>query len=382
MSHKPVSAGLPAVEIDLDALCANYRTVKAAAPGAAIAAVVKCDAYGLGVAPIAKALAAREGAQKFFVAYPHEGAELRAAIAGHASDAAIYVFNGPSEESMALFAEFALTPVLNSREQARLWASARPGVAAAVHIDTGMNRLGAPPGEISDIAALRGLKVSLVMSHLACGSDPGHEMNKRQHLAFERISAAFPGARRSLSASAGAFMGPLYHYDIVRPGVALYGASPFDRPDPRLRPVARLTAPVLQIREVAAGECAGYGATLVFRAPARLATVALGYGDGFLRAAGEKGAAFLGGALCPVAGRISMDLIILDITKALEPVEIGDRAEFFGRRLPIEEAAAAAGTISYELLTGLGGRLSRQYLLDGRPTSTGEIDGAAEGKSR
>lgn len=382
MSHKPVSAGLPAVEIDLDALCANYRTVKAAAPAATIAAVVKCDAYGLGIAPIAKALAAREGATKFFVAYPQEGAELRAAVARHAADAAIYVFNGPSEDSLELFGEFALTPVLNSREQARLWAAARPGVAAALHIDTGMNRLGAPPEEISDIAALRGLRISLVISHLACGSDPGHEMNKRQHLAFERISAAFPGVRRSLSASAGAFMGPLYHYDIVRPGIALYGGGPFDRPDPRLRPVATLTAPVLQIRDVAAGESAGYGATHVFRAPARLATVGLGYGDGFLRAAGEKGAAFLGGGVCPIAGRISMDFVILDITKAPEPIEIGDRAEFFGKRLPIEDSAAAAGTICYELLTGLGGRLSRQYLLDGRPTSPDEIDGAAEGKSR
>jgi alanine racemase len=382
MSHKPVSAGLPAVEIDLDALCANYRTVKAAAPGAAIAAVVKCNAYGLGAAPVAKALAARAGAQKFFVAYPLEGAELRAALARLAPDAAIYVFNGPTEASLDLFAECALTPVLNSREQARLWAAARPGIAAALHIDTGMNRLGAPLDEISDIASMRGLKVSLVMSHLACGSDPGHEMNQRQHVAFERASAAFPGARRSLSASAGAFMGSAYHYDMVRPGIALYGAGPFDRPDPRLRPVATLTAPVVQIREVAAGQSAGYGAAQVFRAPARLATVALGYGDGFLRAAGEKGAAFLGGAPRPIAGRISMDLITLDITKATEPVEIGDRAEFFGRRLPIEEAALSAGTISYELLTGLGGRLSRQYLLDGRPISPDEIDGAAEGKNR
>ena len=376
----PLPASLPCVEIDLDAVCANYRTIKAAAPGADVAPVVKCNGYGLGAAPVARVLAAREGARKFFVAYAGEGAELRKALAGTAPNAAIYVFNGPDEETLEAFAGFALTPVLNGRDQARLWAAARPGAPAALHIDTGMNRLGAPASELSDIAAMRGLKITLVLSHLACGADPGHEMNRRQHLAFERASAEFPDARRSLSASAGAFMGSIYHYDVVRPGIALYGAGPFDRPDPRLKPVATLSAPVVQIRRAGAGESAGYGATLHFRRDSRLATVALGYGDGLPRAASEKGAAFLGGALCPIAGRVSMDLIILDVTNAPEPIEIGQRAEFFGRRFPIEEAARTADTITYELLTALGGRLYRQYLLDGRPIDADNIGGAAEGK--
>lgn len=373
-------ASVPQVEIDLDAVCANFRTLKAAAPGADIAPVVKCNGYGLGAAPVARVLAAREGARKFFVAYASEGAALRKALTRPAPGAVIYVFNGPDAETLDAFAEHALTPVLNSRNQARLWAAYRPDIPAALHIDTGMNRLGAPAGELSDIAAMRGLKITHVMSHLACGADPGHEMNRRQHLAFERVCARFPGARRSLSASAGAFMGSIYHYDLVRPGIALYGASPFDRPDPRLKPVATLTAPVLQIHFAGTGGSAGYGATRTFKKDTRLATVGLGYGDGFPRAASGKGAAFLGGALCPIAGRVSMDLIILDVTNAPEPIEIGQRAEFFGRRLPIEDAAQAADTIAYELLTGLGGRLYRRYLLDGRPIDADNIDGASEGK--
>ncbi|HOP18977.1 MAG TPA: alanine racemase [Amphiplicatus sp.] len=370
-------ASTPAVEIDLDAVRANFRTLKSAAPAAEISAVVKCDAYGLGAMAVARTLAAFEQCRTFFVAYPHEGVDLRSALGDLAPNAKIYIFNGPSAETLGAFEEGALTPVINSREQARLWAGARPGAIAALHVDTGMNRLGANERELSDIAATRGLKIGLVMSHLACGFDPGHDMNRRQHLAFEKACAEFPGVKRSLSASAGAFMGPAYHYDLIRPGIAIYGAGPFDRPDPRLKPVARLVAPVVQLRQAKAGESAGYGAACTFRKDARLATVALGYGDGFLRTGSEKGAAFVGGALCPIAGRISMDLIILDVTNAPQPIEIGDKAEFFGPQHPIEDAAEAAGTIAYELLTGLGARLHRRYLLDGRPVEPDAVGAAA-----
>lgn len=373
--HAPPAAR-PFVEIDLDAVCANYRTLKTAAPGAEIAAVVKCDAYGLGAGPIARVLAEREHCRTFFVAYPHEGAALRKALEKAAPGAKIYVFNGPTADTVGAFDAFALIPVLNSREQARLWATLQPGVPAALHVDTGMNRLGAPMDDVSDISAMRGLKLSLVISHLACGSEPGHEMNARQHAVFEKLSAQFPGAGRSLSASAGAFKGPAYHYDLIRAGVALYGVGPFDRPDPRLRPVATLFAPVVQLRDVKAGEAAGYGATHVFRKDARLATVALGYGDGYPRALSNRGSAFLGGGPCPIVGRVSMDLTILDISNAPQAIEIGDKAEFFGPRLAIEHAAEAAGAIAYELLTGLGGRLHRRYLFDGRP-----VDADALGES-
>jgi alanine racemase len=350
----------PNVDIDLDALCANFRMLAALAPESEIAGVVKCDAYSLGAREIARALAEREACRTFFVTYAEEGIAVREALAGAARDALIYVFNGPFEDNVSTFAVHGLTPIINTLAQAQLWSRASKGAPAAVHIDTGINRLGAPLGDIETIAALR-LNVDLVMSHLACSSGPD-PMNERQRLAFEKAAALFPGAKRSLSASGGALLGTPYHYDLVRPGAALYGVSPSDRPDARIRPVATLTAPVLQIRRVAAGESAGYGATKRFEQPATLATVGLGYGDGFPRAASNRGSAFVGGALCPIAGRVSMDLIILDVTNAAQTVEIGDRAEFFGPRLAIEDAAAACGAIGYELLTGLGARVGRRYL--------------------
>lgn len=348
----------PTVDIDLDALCANYRFLKSAAAGAECAAVVKCDGYGLGAAPIARALAG-EACAAFFVTYPQEGVALRRALNG--AGARIYAFNGPDAASLAQFREAALIPVLNSLAQATLWAGAAPGAPAALHIDTGMNRLGASSAETKAIAALKNINIELVMSHLACPAlEPG-PMNDRQRLAFETAAALFPQARRSLSASGGALMDKRFHYDLIRPGLALYGACPFDRPDARLIPVARLTAPVIQLRRAGAGETIGYGATCTLKRASRLATVALGYGDGYPRAAGDRGRAIIGGAAFPIAGRVSMDLIVLDVTDAPAEVACGQRAEFFGPALAIENAAAAAGTLAYELLTGLGPRIRRRY---------------------
>lgn len=357
----------PLVDIDLDALCANFRALAAASPGATPAAVVKCDGYGLGAAPVAQALAIQENCSIFFVAYPHEGAQLRAALARCAPDATIYVFNGPHEETLAAFDAHRLIPVINSLEQARLWAHARPGAPAALHVDTGMNRLGAPPSELDDIAALDGLSATLILSHLACSSDPPHEMNPRQRALFEKAAARFPGAARSLAASSGALLPAPYHFELTRLGVGLYGVSPLDIPDGRIAPVARLSAPVIQLRDAAAGESVGYARTHVLAATRRLATVALGYGDGLPRIIGNRGTAYLGGARCPIVGRVSMDLTVLDVTDAPAPVRLGDRAEFFGPSLPIEETAAACLTIGYELLTSLGGRVRRRYLWRAAP---------------
>jgi alanine racemase len=354
----------PTVDIDLDALCANFRTLRAAAPSAECAPVVKCNGYGLGAGALARALAEREGARSFFVTYAQEGMRLREALAAIGGAAVIYVFNGPQEATLDVFRSARLTPVLNSIEQARLWARSS-SAEAALHVDTGMNRFGAPRSELAEIARIKGLAVSLVMSHLACASEAGNPMNSRQRALFLEAAASFPNARKSLSASGGALAGPEFHFDLIRPGVALYGASPLDRPDKRLQPVATLTAPVVQLREAGKGDACGYGATRTFDGPVRLATIALGYGDGFLRGASGRSAAWLGGALCPVAGRVSMDLVVLDVSKTPQPVAIGDRAEFFGRRRPIEDAAAAAGTIPYELLTALGARVRRRYLSAG-----------------
>ena len=353
---KPTQQG-PWVDIDLGALCANYVMIQEAAPDAEGAPAVKCDAYGLGMAPIARALAAQAKCRSFFVVYPEEGAALRAALKDGAPR--IYCFAGPTRETLPLFENAALTPALNSLEQAKLWTDHMPGVDAAIHIDTGMNRLGAPASALAAIAALKGLKATLVMSHLACASEPAHPKNKIQREKFIAAAAHFPGARLSLAASAGALMGKYYQFDMVRPGIALYGGSPFDNDDPSIRPVAALRAPILQVRNLPAGETVGYGATFTARAPTRIATVALGYGDGFPRAAEGKGAAVVNGERAPVAGRVSMDFVTLDVTALKNPPKEGDIAEFFGPGLRLHDAAAATGRVAYDLLTGLGGRVDR-----------------------
>jgi len=364
----------PVLEIDLAALCRNYRFLADTAPNAEAAGVVKCDAYGLGAAAVARALMRHEKCRSFFVAYSEEGARLREAI-GPEPD--IYIFNGPFETYLDAYRACRLIPIINTHEQARLWVANMKRAPVAIHIDTGMRRLGMRPENAQELAANGGLNVSLVMSHLACASDPAHPMNARQCEATGKLRELFPGARVSLSSSGGAMMGANYAFDMTRLGVGLYGVSPHDAGDPDIESVARLTAPVLQVQEIEAGETVGYGATFTANRKSVLATVSLGYGDGYPRAASNRGAAVLGGVRCPIAGRVSMDLIVLDATDASKRPEIGDRAEFFGPGMPIDEAAAASGTIGYELLTGVGGlskpqsalgvRVERRYLWNGAP---------------
>jgi len=350
----------PWAEIDLDALCANYALIAQAAPNAQVVPAVKCDAYGLGAGPVARALAERSKCEAFFVVYAEEGAALRAALAN--AQAKIYCFAGPTPETLALHEQARLTPVLNSVEQAQLWAARAPAVEAAVHIDTGMNRIGAPVSAAAEIAKVAGLNITLVMSHLACASDPSHAKNREQRDRFISAASHFPGARLSLSASAGALMGKDYQFDMVRPGIALYGGSPFDSDDARIKPVVSLRAPVVQLRELAPGETVGYGATFTAQRPTRIAVVALGYGDGYPRGAAGAGAAIVNGERAPIAGRVSMDFITLDVTDLKNPVKLHDYAEFFGTGLRLHEVAAASGRVAYDLLTGLGGRVDRRYL--------------------
>ncbi len=352
-------AARPWVDIDLAALCANYAMIRAQAPAAETAAVVKCNAYGLGMEPVATALAEREKCRTFFVAYAQEGAALRNLL--NSADAKIYVFNGPTAETTPLYERAALTPVLNSLEQAKTWVRLRPGAPAALHIDTGMNRLGAPASEITEIAALQGLSIELTMSHLACSSDPANPMNDAQREKFLELAAAFPNARKSLAASGGTLIDARFHFDLVRPGIALYGGSPFDVDDVRIKPVARLCAPVIQVRTIAAGEAVGYSATFAARTQTRIATVALGYGDGIPRAGSGRAEAFIAGGRARIAGRVSMDLISLDLAGLTPDVQAGDYAVFFGEEVSLFEAAAACGTFPYEMLTGLGRRIERRY---------------------
>lgn len=339
------------VEIDLDAAAANWRFFAETAAPAACAAVVKADGYGLGAAALARAFQAA-GARTFFVAAPGEGADVRAALVA-ADDAEIFVLDGFRPGDAATFAAAALRPVINSAEQARDWlAAGRPGGACAVHIDTGMSRLGAPATEIATLTAAP-LSPALVMSHLACGGDPGSPMNAAQRTRFLAAAAAFPGARRSLSASGGAMLGPDYAFDLIRPGVGLYGGSPLDQGGPKLAPVARVTAPVLQVRTIEAGATIGYGATFTAPQTMQVATVGAGYADGLLRSLSGRGYAVIAGARRPFLGRVSMDLITVDATGL--DVRPGDEAELIGPALGVDEVAAAAGTLAYELLTSLRG---------------------------
>ncbi len=363
----------PLFEIDLAAICENFRALALATPGATPAGVVKCDAYGLGADAVGRALQQREGCRVFFVAYSEEGAALRNALGG---DAEIFVFNGPFPETLSTYRDCKLTPVVNTLEQAALWRAEMSGAPAAIHVDTGMHRLGLPPKDLAKLRSNGTLNVSLIMSHLACASDETHQMNSRQLKLFSEIAGQFPNARKSLSSSGGALIGKEFAFDLTRLGVGMYGVSPLDSGAAPMKPVARLTAPVIAVHEVRAGETVGYGATYAASRDSVLATVSLGYGDGFPRSGSNRAAAYVAGAICPVAGRISMDLIVLDVTSASPPA-IGDRAEFFGPNLLIDNAAASCGTIGYELLTaigglarprkGLGARVLRRYLWNGAP---------------
>ncbi len=344
----------PVAHIDLDALVANWRMLARRAEGAQAAAVVKAGAYGLGVEPVAKALA-RAGCRRFYVAWPDEGAAVRKVLGAGPE---IAVFHGPGADSLPVFSRHALEPVLNSPDQIALWLSAGIDAPASLHVDTGMNRLGVSPADWSGAAQVMKTPHRLV-SHLACGDDPAHEMNNRQLQLFGEAAHLWPGAKRSLSATAGVYLGPAYTLDEIRPGIGLYGGGPRPASGEAPRPVLRLVSPILQVRDIGAGEPAGYGASWTAPRACTLATVGLGYADGFIRAASNKGHGVLHGSRRPIVGRVSMDLVILDVTGV--DAKPGDEVEFLGAEMPLGEQADAMGTIDYEILTRLSSRARRVW---------------------
>jgi alanine racemase len=360
-----LSAAEARLTVDLDALAANFATLRAQAPAAEVAPVVKADGYGLGAAPIALRLWA-EGARCFFVARVSEGEELRRAL-GPDRPAEILVLDGAPTGALARIAAAGLTPVLNSMaqvEEAAAFSAGRNRLPVGLHIDTGLNRLGLRVEEAAALAQapgrLAGLELGLVMSHLACGPSPDHPMNRRQLDAFRDAAALFPDARRSLANSAGTFLGPDYHFDVVRPGITLYGGGPEERHDPRIRAVARMEAPILQVRAVPPGESVGYDATFTAERPMRVAIIPLGHADGMMRALAGKGFAVFEGARRPILGCVSMDLIAIDVT-GCEAARPGALVEMIGPSALVDDVAAAAGTISYEILVRLSGRAERVY---------------------
>ncbi len=355
----------PAIlEIDLAAIAANYRLLVARAAGAEVAPAVKADAYGLGAARVAPVLAAA-GARTFCVAQLDEALALRPLL----PDARLQVLNGclPGEERD--FVAAGLVPVLNSLEQVRLWqAAARAAgrrLPAVLHVDTGISRLGLPPEELAllrqDGAALADLQLETVMSHLACSDELAHPLNAQQRERFLAASRLFPGVPRSLAASAGIFLGGDYLFDQVRPGYALYGGNPTVGVNP-MRPVVTLRARILQVRRVDSPTTVGYGASHRVGGPTRLATLGLGYADGFFRALSNRGRLYLDGVPLPIVGRVSMDLTVVDVSALPEAKALpGTLLDVLGPAQDIDALAADAGTIGYELLTQLGRRYQRHY---------------------
>ncbi|YBW39765.1 alanine racemase [Nitrobacter sp. TKz-YC01] len=375
VSGMPADTGAAAsatgtLTVDLDAIVANWRKLEKTAVPAECAGVVKADAYGCGARPVVRALSAA-GCRTFFVATLDEARVVRAA----ASSADIYVLDGFFQDCGDAFATINCRPVIGDLNELAEWDvfCRRTGWAggAAIHIDTGMNRLGLTLDEAQGILSRINAGdhgITLVMSHLACAESLHHPLNASQVAAFREIARQFSGVPASLANSSGVFLGARYQFDLVRPGAALYGVNPTPEAANPMQPVVELKARIVQTRSIDKGESVGYGATWTARRPTRLAVVSAGYADGYFRAGGSndgtRGAeVVVAGTRCPVAGRISMDLLAVDITD-LPPhagVRRGHVATLIGEGITVDELAHHFGTIGYEVLTSLGGRYHRIY---------------------
>ncbi|MBX3479612.1 MAG: alanine racemase [Caulobacter sp.] len=354
----------PRLLINLDALAANYHTLKGVGMGVEVAPVVKADAYGLGAVKVSERLW-EEGARTFYVARLSEGEVLREAMGARQAD--ILVFDGAAPGSGPRLKAANLVPVLNSLEQIARWRAEADGppLRAALHVDTGMNRLGLTMDEIAMLARrpaeLAGLEVGWILSHLACADEPGNLMNAVQRQKFDDARFLFRQARASLANSAGVFISPTYAFDQIRPGISLYGGDPTGLHSARFETVATLEAPILQVRRVAPGETIGYGGDFKARRPMRVAIIGIGYADGVLRSASKGGRVWYADGPRPVLGQVSMDLTAVDITDVPETEDFGDMVEVFGPNLSLDAAAAGAGTSAYELLVRIGSRSERYW---------------------
>ena len=369
-----IPASAPGVlVIDLSALVRNYAKLCEIAAPAECAAVVKGDGYGLGARQIGLALF-EAGCRTFFVATLAEGRALREVL----PDAAILVLDGLFPGSAAEFVAARLQPVLGSIEEIGEWATfcrdRQARFPAAIHVDTGMNRLGLKAADRRVLDSrpniLEGFPVSLLLSHLACADTPDHPKNAAQRADFAAFTRLFPQTRLSLANSAGVFLGADFRFDLVRPGIAIYGGNPFaGRPNP-MQPVVRLYGRIAQVGEAEAGETIGYGGALHLKRRTRYVSVSTGYADGYMRQLGswdgrDGAVAYIGDRPLPILGRVSMDLIMFDATGIPpEAARRGGFVELLGPRFTVDHAAALAGTIGYEILTSLGARYHRIYTGD------------------
>ena len=346
--------------VNLSAIRANFRLLKNRHAKGSIAAVVKADAYGLGIKGIAPALW-EEGCRTFFVATLDEGITLRKIL----PDARIGVFNGLLAKQEKKYLRYRLTPVLNDVGQVECWEKAAPTAPAMLHVDTGMTRLGLNASEVRKIASHhRDLPsvIGYLLSHLACSGEPEHPKNAEQLMRFRQTMQLLPRVRGSLCNSSGLFLPSKFHFDMARPGCALYGINPTNGDNP-MQQVAMLSAPLLQIRTLERNETIGYGGTYKAAKGSRIAVAALGYADGWLRANGNNGFAFVEGHKVPLAGRVSMDMVALDISQI--PPQLltpKTRAEFINAEQTVDDIAKACNTIGYEIVTRIGARVEREYL--------------------
>jgi len=349
--------------VDLGALAHNHAVLRSEATGAEVAPVLKADGYGLGAGPLGARLY-DEGARSFFVARLSEGEALRTALTPN-RPATIYVLDGFTAGSGPRLAAANLTPALSTLPQisaAQAWAGGGL-MPVALHIDTGMNRQGLAPDQARALAQstdrLSGLDIGLVMSHLGSAESPKNPRNARQLAVFLEVRHLFPQARASLSASAGAFLGPDYRFDMVRPGVSLFGGGPEERPDERLMAVAKLTAPIADIRNLRPGDILGYGDSVRISAPTRVAVVAAGYADGIIRAGKSGGYAWFGGARRRLL-IVTMDLLVIELGDA--EAAPGDEVELLGPNALLDDLAKASGSVAHEVLVRLSRRAERTYL--------------------
>lgn len=356
--------------IDLGALQENYRLLRDLAAPAECAASVKANAYGLGIERVGPALY-KAGCRRFFVALPSEGITLRRLL----PKAKINILHGLLPETESAYLEYGLDPVLNSLEDIRTWSvfakECGQKLHALLHLDTGMTRLGMLEPDIRKLAAdpsmLAGLEIDYVMSHLACADTPGHPLNRQQLEKLRRFRALLPApldtAPVSFANSAGIFLGPDYHFDMVRPGIALFGGNPRAAGPNPMKEAVRLRARILQVQDVDSQFHVGYGATFRTEKSTRIASVSVGYADGYFRALGNKAECAIRDIKVPVIGRVSMDIITIDVSKVpREDCKAGDFVDLIGGAVPLDDVAAHAGTIPYEILTALGSRYYREYL--------------------
>lgn len=361
------------ITVDLGRIARNWQSLARFVAPSTCAAVVKANAYGLGADRIIPALA-RAGCRAFFIATPDEAEQARRL----APEADIYALDGLVGNAAQAYARLAVKPVLATLDDVVAWSAhcrtrGEP-LGAALHIDTGLHRLGLPVRDARHLAADRsmmaGIRFDLVMSHLASADNPRDPKNRDQLLTFETLTALFPGIRRSLAASDGLMLGRAYHFDLVRPGYALYGGQATQLTPAPVEPAVTVAARILAVADVAPGESVGYSATWHARRPSRIATIAAGYADGVPRGASapdgrEGGHVSITGHTAPIVGRVSMDLVTVDVTDLPEGAAVpGEFARLIGDGLSLEDTGHAAGTIGYEMLTRLGPRFQRLYLDD------------------